>query len=610
MQLVFLLLSYLLWTQLSLHIKKNPATAMKIDRIYRYFACLLLVVGTLYVHDIQAVESDPIESLLTLTLEHIKTAPENAAATLAKLRELEPTFTQTQRDRFYLLSASALGYTGRHKERIDLVNEYIARVKDPEYRVRFLYHLSSAYTYLGEYEKALQVMNQSILLLPSLSSMSAKVDTLQASITLLISLKAYDEALSYADRMLALQSTGSAHAAQCVGRGDLVEINFLKGDRQRARSLLPEALAKCEEVGGRFFSLLLNTISCIDLIDSGNYLQGKGAGIHILQEFAKTNQNSDYLTLLEEALARANLNTGNLEQAERFGLLAYQHAKSGNVVQIMEKTAETMASIKRAQGQFSSSLEYFEAALALKNRVLDDQLHKNLAYQRVKFDTQDKANQLSLLEQKNKILAVERELEKKNNQNLWLAIALVAIILVLLTLWLIKTLQQKNQFRQYSQTDGLTQAANRMHFMTCANEAFKMRTGSMSVILFDMDLFKNINDSFGHATGDWVLKNVCETVKTHLRKVDLFGRLGGEEFGICMPDSNQATALQLAERCRMAIAMIDTEPSGFRFPLSASFGVATVDSSGLTTFDATLEAADKALYSSKAEGRNCVNVFR
>ncbi|MBI1772123.1 MAG: diguanylate cyclase, partial [Burkholderiales bacterium] len=80
--------------------------------------------------------------------------------------------------------------------------------------------------------------------------------------------------------------------------------------------------------------------------------------------------------------------------------------------------------------------------------------------------------------------------------------------------------------------------------------------------------------------------------------------------GICMPDSSQASALQLAERCRMAIAMIDPEPSGHVFSLSASFGVATVDSNGLSSFEATLEAADKALYSSKAEGRNCVNVFR
>lgn len=598
--------------QQKLHIKiefNSPAQVMISFRVFRSFIVLLLVAGNSLAYAQESKEKN-IDDLLAAVAQDIRTAPERASSTLAKLQGLESSFNATQRSRFYLLSASALGFKGRHKERVELVESNIDKVKDPDFQARLLYQLTSGYTSLGEYEKALMAMNKSIVLLPQLVNQNAKLDALQSAITLLNSLHAYDEALSYNDRMLSFDAKIKESGSKCIGLANLVEINLMRGERQRARSILPEAIQTCEEHDRSFIVLILRSLASVDLIDSGNYLQGRGAGLPLLAEFAKTNQSSDYLTQLEDALSRAYMSAGNFEQAERFGLQAYQHAKSGSAVHLMEKTAETMASIKRAQGQYAGALEYYEAALVLKNRVLDDQLHKNLAYQRVKFDTQDKAIQLSLLEQKNKILAVERELEKKNNQNLILVIVLVAVILVLLSLWLIKTLQQKNQFRQFSQTDGLTQAANRMHFMTCANEAFKMRTGSMSIILFDMDLFKNINDSYGHATGDWVLKNVCETIKTHLRKVDLFGRLGGEEFGICMPDSSQASALQLAERCRMAIAMIDTEPSGHIFSLSASFGVATVDSNGLNTFDATLEAADKALYSSKAEGRNCVNVFR
>ncbi|MCH8622442.1 GGDEF domain-containing protein [Undibacterium sp. TS12] len=583
---------------------------MNFRHIKNLVLAILLAAGSAVPLHVHARDAKAAEDLFTQAGKEIKISPEKTAETLAKLEELRPSFTTVQRDRHLLLSASVLGYRGRHKERVELVRANIDQVVDPDYRVRLLYQLSAGYTQLGEYENALVAMNQGILLLPKLTNQIAKMDTLQAAITLHNSLRAYDEAHAYSERLVEIGKEDEHTSVTCVGFADQVEINLLRGERQRARSMLPDAIKICEERGATVIVQILRSLAAIDLIDSGNYLQGKGAGIQLLSEFLEVNKSSDYRTQLEEALARAFLNTGNLEQAERYGLLAYQHAKSGNAVQLMEKTAETMAGIKRAQTQFGAALEYYEAALVLKNRVLDDQLHKNLAFQRVKFDTQDKSNQLNLLEQKNKILAVERELEKKNNQNLLLAIALVAAILVLLTLWLIKTLQQKNQFKEYSQTDGLTQASNRMHFMVSANEAFKMRSGSMSIILFDMDLFKNINDSYGHATGDWVLKSVSETVKTHLRKVDLFGRLGGEEFGICMPESTQASALQLAERCRMAIAMIDTAPSGHVFALSASFGVATVDSNGLTSFESTLEAADRALYSSKAEGRNCVNVFR
>ncbi|MFZ6734527.1 GGDEF domain-containing protein [Undibacterium sp. Ji42W] len=578
-------------------------------RILTFLIVLLLVAGNPVAHAQTSSEKN-IDDLLSAAAQDIRTAPERAVDTLGKLQLLESGFNDVQRSRFYLLSASALGFKGRHKERVELVESYIEKAKDPDFQARLLYQLTSGYTSMGEYEKALLAMNKSIVLLPKLINQNAKVDVLQSAITLLNSLRAYDEALSYTDRMLSFDLKIKESGSKCVGLANLVEINLMRGERQRARSILPEALQVCEEHDRKFIALILRSLASVDLIDSGNYLQGKGAGLPLLAEFAKTNQSSDYLTQLEDALSRAYMNSGNLELAERYGLQAYQHAKAGNAVYLMEKTAETMATIKRAQGLYLAALEYYEAALVLKNRVLDDQLHKNLAYQRVKFDTQDKANQMSLLEQKNKILAVERELEKKNNQNLLLLVALVIIFLVVLSLWLLKALQQKNQFRQFSQTDGLTQAANRMHFISFANEAFKLRTGSVSIILFDMDLFKNINDTYGHATGDWVLKNVSETVKTHLRKVDLFGRLGGEEFGICMPDSSQASALQLAERCRMAITMIDTEPSGHKFALSASFGVATVDGNGLKNFDETLEAADKALYISKAEGRNCVSVFR
>ncbi len=208
------------------------------------------------------------------------------------------------------------------------------------------------------------------------------------------------------------------------------------------------------------------------------------------------------------------------------------------------------------------------------------------------------------------MLEVERELTRKNNQNLWLFLALIVLMVVLLSLWLAKAIRQKNLFRQSSQIDGLTQVANRMHFLERARQLFIHRSVPVSIIVFDMDSFKKVNDTFGHSTGDWVLQSVCEIVQAHLRRDDIFGRLGGEEFAICLADSSPEAALQLAERCRMAIAMIDTEASGYRFSLTASFGIASADLHGLHDFEATLEAADKALYQAKAQGRNCVSVYQ
>ena len=131
-----------------------------------------------------------------------------------------------------------------------------------------------------------------------------------------------------------------------------------------------------------------------------------------------------------------------------------------------------------------------------------------------------------------------------------------------------------------------------------------------------MDSFKQINDTYGHAVGDWVLKNVCVAVKAELRSVekaanaDLFGRLGGEEFAFCLPGFGDTETRVLAERCCAAIATIDTHASGFDFPITASFGVATRRANEPATFEDTLVQADRALYISKNEGRNRVSVFQ
>jgi diguanylate cyclase (GGDEF)-like protein len=314
--------------------------------------------------------------------------------------------------------------------------------------------------------------------------------------------------------------------------------------------------------------------------------------------------------LLEDALARAYLKAGNHTRAEQLGLRAFQRAQAGRVLLLQEKTSDTMAAIKRAQGQLAAAIGYYDINLALKKKVLDDQVQKNLAYQRVKFDTQDKANQLALLEQKNQNLRMEKTLQERQYENLILLITLGLVMLTIMGTWLVRTLGRMDAFRQSAQVDALTQVSNRAYFITCAQQAFKDSRQTASLVIFDLDLFKHINDSFGHATGDWVLRTVCDTIKSHLRKTDLFGRLGGEEFALCLTGFTPDEVLILAERCRVAILSIDTKPSGHEFTVTSSFGIATRAVGEHVSYEELLVAADKALYVSKNSGRNRVSVYQ
>jgi diguanylate cyclase (GGDEF)-like protein len=123
--------------------------------------------------------------------------------------------------------------------------------------------------------------------------------------------------------------------------------------------------------------------------------------------------------------------------------------------------------------------------------------------------------------------------------------------------------------------------------------------------MFDIDHFKDINDSFGHATGDQVLRRVADAARSALRAHDAIGRVGGEEFAIvCRARSEQMASL-VAERIREAIEAID-HPESALLCITASFGVAQVQP-GSTAVEA-LDHADVPLYLAKNKGRNCVEL--
>jgi two-component system, cell cycle response regulator len=152
--------------------------------------------------------------------------------------------------------------------------------------------------------------------------------------------------------------------------------------------------------------------------------------------------------------------------------------------------------------------------------------------------------------------------------------------------------------------DSLTGAWNRRHFMAAATQEMERaaRYGSpLSAIMLDVDFFKAVNDGHGHGLGDEVLRRVVETCRAALREVDLFGRLGGEEFAVLLPETALGGALGLAERLRHAVAGMET--SGIMVTLS--LGVAQRQE-GETSVDRLLGRADQALYRAKQNGRNRV----
>jgi diguanylate cyclase (GGDEF)-like protein len=157
-----------------------------------------------------------------------------------------------------------------------------------------------------------------------------------------------------------------------------------------------------------------------------------------------------------------------------------------------------------------------------------------------------------------------------------------------------------------ARTDSLTGIASHAAFLESAGrvlERCRRKGAPISVIMFDLDRFKAVNDRHGHAVGDAVIRKFCEVVTAALRPNDIFGRMGGEEFAVVLPESSIEAAWVRAERIRVSFA------EGCRFILNHQVNVtvsggASVSVRSEQTLGELLEYADAALYAAKADGRN------
>ena len=164
-----------------------------------------------------------------------------------------------------------------------------------------------------------------------------------------------------------------------------------------------------------------------------------------------------------------------------------------------------------------------------------------------------------------------------------------------------------DRLRSQAVIDELTNSYNRRYL----DEQMAVRLGEarryeipFSFILFDLDHFKGVNDTYGHQFGDTVLRQTAELVRGQIRKEDVLTRYGGEEFAIISPHTDRNGATILAERVRNAMADKVFEKDGTRVPVTISLGVASYPLDEIETAEALIACADKRLYEAKGAGRN------
>jgi diguanylate cyclase (GGDEF)-like protein len=230
------------------------------------------------------------------------------------------------------------------------------------------------------------------------------------------------------------------------------------------------------------------------------------------------------------------------------------------------------------------------------------------AYQIVHQHTLTKKLEAEALSKQNNILRLQQALANKAVETSRLYILLLLVAIASIVLWLFRLKRSQLRFKRLSRLDSLTGILNHQHFVGQSDRilhALERKAGHACLVVLDLDHFKGVNDTHGHAMGDAVLKRAVAVCQQQLRPSDLFGRLGGEEFGILLYECSRQHGMEIANRIRTAIAETPIHKDGCVVTVSASVGLASTDTSGYG-LQRLCKEADAALYRAKRAGRNCV----
>lgn len=258
------------------------------------------------------------------------------------------------------------------------------------------------------------------------------------------------------------------------------------------------------------------------------------------------------------------------------------------------------------RGDQAAALRHYRDFAASERAFLDEAKAREFAYQMASAEAVGRDRAAAILRQQNAMLRLQERAWKQQAWTMRLSIILLALIILAAGYWGWQARRSHRRLRRLSESDSLTGLCNRRHFRIRAQAALErcQRQGEpVSVLLIDLDEFKQINDRCSHTVGDWVLKQVGDVLTALAVEPIVAGRLGGEEFGVLLPSTGAAEGLAFARRVQDALAGIDAMGGGCYLPISASIGVTCTVRSGYA-YEVLMADADTAMYAAKAAGRD------
>ncbi len=528
---------------------------------------------------------------------------------LAELEAVEAEralLSEQQREHLAYLRAWQQTYSGDYEAAIVAFRTLISNGSDPLLRFRSRVTMLNALTLTRRYSESYEQLNLVLEEVEGVTDADVRAQALGAVAQLLNQVGQYEESLRYSTRVLA---ESQAPWVRCGAATLHYQSRVGSGLQQDVDSDLLKSAESCASDGEHVFAGLLRTYIARLQMQNGRH----GEAIQGLLRHQEAIRATRYPYLIADVaaqLAVAYLAQGNFQAALAAAQESIDGTAAGTFTESLAQAWRVIYQVAERQGDYQRALRALEAHHLADRAHLDDVSRRALAFEMARHQSHASSLQIDALNQQNQVLELQREIARKGEQTARLSILLLLTVLLFALLWTLRTRRMHLHFQTLAQRDALTNVASRPHFMERAAGLLEQlrRSGEpAAAVLLDLDQFKQINDRYGHAIGDDVLRRAADTCRALLGKDDLIGRLGGEEFAILLPLQEVDTARAWAERCRAGLREIRFGPESDSNRLSASFGVATTADSG-HDLQQLLAHSDAAMYIAKREGRNRVVV--
>ena len=534
------------------------------------------------------------------------TDPKALGPMLKKLEAIAATASPTQRDRLAILHAHHMVLSGDTRNAILSLRRLFTEETPEAVRYEAGGLLANTYAITREFEEALRILERVLPLQHAVEDREIRYNGLQVAGVVYNQVGEFRIGMRYAEQVLADEPDARS---LCLASNLVLESKIGLG-LPIAQHEGDGTIENCDHAGEPILAGFSRGYVAAWLHRVGRTADA----VELLEGYLSRVEEAGYPLLIGQfhsALAEYQMASGRRDAAARHSRATVDAISSLRSALPLAVAYRTLYELAIQDGDATAALAAHRLYAEAERAHFNDVKSREMAYQVVRHQSLQQTQQIELLRQKNELLELQKRVTEQRAQN-WLLLALVLVAgLASVGYWAYKTKRLQVRLQRMTEIDALTGICNRQHFtdrVTAALAGCAREAEHAVLVMFDLDHFKQVNDRFGHAAGDWALQQVAEAVRPLCRRVDAFGRLGGEEFALFLPGLDAAAAVRLAGDIQARFGAIDTAAAGYGFRITASFGVAEVDSAGYSMTNLMREA-DQAMYAAKRGGRRQVRVF-